>query len=536
MSESLEPVDVLIIGAGASGAALAWSLSETRMNILCLEQGGHTDPAAYPSTLPDWERHRFGAFAANPNVRKMPADYPVNDTDSPISPLMFNAVGGSTIIYAGHFPRFHPSDFRVKTLDGVADDWPINYDTLAPFYDINDRMMGVSGLAGNPSVPAHTPPLPPIPLGKLGHTIAGGFNKLGWHWWPSDSAILSQDYEGRAACVNAGPCDLGCAQGAKASTDITYWPEALRRGVKLKTNCRVAEITVDDKGMADGVLYFDDKGALHKQKAAVVVMACNGIGTSRLLLNSRSAQFPDGLANRSGMVGKNLMFHPVSIVAGAFSEPLDSHKGPVGCSITSHEFYETDASRGFVRGYSFEVLRGGGPASAAAGGLSDAPILWGQAHRGLFAMAYGKTAPILVMSEDLPEEHNCVTLDADLKDSNGIPAPKINYTQSDNNKKLLAHGEQRAAELLMASGAQWTIGASTVRGTGWHLMGTARMGNDPQRSVVNSWGRSHDVPNLFVVDGSLFVTSAAVNPTSTIQALALYIGDTIKKNLANLFD
>jgi len=536
MSQSLEPVDVLIIGAGASGAALAWSLSETRMNILCLEQGGHTDPSKYPSTLPDWERHRFGGFAANPNVRKMPADYPVNDTDSPISPLMFNAVGGSTIIYAGHFPRFHPSDFRVKTLDGVADDWPINYDTLAPFYDINDRMMGVSGLAGNPASPAHTPPLPPIPLGTLGHAVAGGFNKLGWHWWPSDSAILSQDYEGRAACVNAGPCDLGCAQGAKASTDITYWPEALRRGVKLKTNCRVAEITVDDKGMADGVLYFDDKGALHKQKAAVVVMACNGIGTSRLLLNSRSAQFPDGIANRSGLVGKNLMFHPVSIVAGAFSEQLDSYKGPVGCSITSHEFYETDASRGFVRGYSFEVLRGGSPASAAASALSDAPILWGQAHRGMFALAYGRTAPILVMSEDLPEEHNRVTLDADLKDSNGIPAPKINYTQSDNNKKLLAHGEARAAELLMAAGAQWTIGVSTVRGTGWHLMGTARMGNDPQRSVVNSWGRSHDVPNLFVVDGSLFVTSAAVNPTSTIQALALYIGDTMKKNLANLFD
>ena len=161
-----EIVDVLIIGAGASGAAVAWSLSETRMKIVCLEQGGFMDPEKYPSTLPDWERHRYGGFHANPNVRQMPSDYPVNDADSPISPLMFNAVGGGTIIYSAHFPRFHPSDFRVRSLDGVADDWPIDYQTLAPFYDLNDRIMGVAGLAGNPSGPPHTPPLPPIPRGS----------------------------------------------------------------------------------------------------------------------------------------------------------------------------------------------------------------------------------------------------------------------------------------------------------------------------------------------------------------------------------
>ncbi|MBM4267415.1 MAG: GMC family oxidoreductase, partial [Deltaproteobacteria bacterium] len=232
MSE--EPVDVLIIGAGASGAAFAWSLAETRMRIVCLEQGGWMDPAQYPGMRTDWESAQFGAFAFSPNVRKRPEDYPINDGESPISIAMFNAVGGSTILYAAHFPRFHPSDFRVRSLDGVADDWPLDYARLEPFYDVNARMMGVSGLAGDPAYPPKDVPLPPVALGKLGETLAHGFNRLGWHWWPSDSAITTVEHEGRAPCINAGTCLLGCAQGAKGSTDITYWPAAIRAGVEVR--------------------------------------------------------------------------------------------------------------------------------------------------------------------------------------------------------------------------------------------------------------------------------------------------------------
>ena len=532
-----DAVDVLIVGAGASGLAVAWSLAETRMNILVMEQGGFMNPAEYPSTAPDWELRRFGDFAANPNVRKAPADYPVNDADSPISPVMWNAVGGGTIIYAAHFPRFHPSDFRVRTLDGVADDWPLDYETLVPFFDLNDRIMGVSGLVGNPAYPPMTAQrLPPIPLGTLGNTVAKGFNKLGWHWWPADSAIATEPYEGRAACVNAGPCDLGCAQGAKASTDITYWPLAQRRGVKLRTHCRVREVTVDEHGMADGVLYYDADGALQRQRAAIIVLACNGIGTSRLMLNSKSKHFPDGIANRSGLVGKNLMFHPFGAVAGVFGEVLDGWKGPQGCCITSQEFYETDTSRGFVRGCTFEILRSYGLVSAALGGINEGAPPWGSMHRDLLQLTFGRVAAIGLISEDLPEEHNRVTLDPELTDAHGIPAPKIEYRQAENNKRLLAHAAQRAGEALSAAGALFTLPIPLIRQTGWHLMGTARMGEDPERSVVNAWGRSHDVRNLFVVDGSIFVTSGAVNPTSTIQALALYIADRIKKNLTNLFD
>jgi choline dehydrogenase-like flavoprotein len=531
-----ETVDVLIVGAGASGAALAWSLAETRMRIVCLEQGDWMNPATYPSTGNDWELRGFGDFGPSPNGRGLPSDYPVNDDESPIAAAMFNAVGGSTVLYAAHFPRFHPSDFRVRTLDGVADDWPVDYARLEPFYEQNDRMMGVAGVGGDPAYPPKDVPLPPVPLGKLGETLARGFNQLGWHWWPSDSAIATRPYEGRAECINLGPCIMGCAQGAKASTDITYWPIAVRQGIELRTRCRVREILVRPDGMADGVVYYDADGVERRQRAEVVVLACNGIGTPRLLLNSRSKVFPDGLANRSGQVGRNLMFHPYAMVLGLFDDPLEGSRGPTGCCLMSHEFYDTDLSRGFVRGYSFEALRGFGPVSTALWGMGTGRIPWGDGHHRAFAEIYERTAGLLAICEDLPEPHNRVTLDPVLVDGNGIPAPKIHYRLSENSRRMLDHGVARATEALEAAGAKSTVAEPLLRMAGWHLMGTARMGTDPQTSVVNEWGRCHDVRNLFIIDGSIFVTAGAVNPTSTIQALTLYIADTMKRNLAHLFD
>ena len=532
-----DPVDVLIIGAGASGAAVAWSLAETRMRIVCMEQGDWTNPSEYPTNFPDWEQRLTERDHIDPNVRARPTDYPINNDESPISVVNFNGVGGGTILYAAHFPRLHPSDFRVKSLDGVAEDWPVDYDTLEPYFSENDRMMGVSGLAGDPSYPPKQPPLPPLPLGRVGETVARGFNELGWHWWPADSAIISRPYEGRDQCKNLGPCTSGCAQGAKSSTDITYWPVALRSGVELRTRCRVREITVNADGMADGVWYYDEDGEEHHQRAEVVVLACNGVGTPRILLNSTSPQFPEGLANRSGLVGKNLMFHPVGFVQGLFEERLDSHMGPQGCCMLSNEFYETDSEREFVRGYMMQIVRGGiWPWSTAMQGARSGTIPWGPGHHEAFARRFDHTANIGILCEDLPEEHNTVTLDPELVDSDGIPAPKITYTLSENSRAMLDHGIARATEAMQAAGAIEVMGGGPARQAGWHLLGTARMGEDPATSVVNSWGRSHDVKNLFIVDGSIFVTSGGVNPTSTIQALALYIADTMKKNLANLFD
>lgn len=531
-----DPVDVLIIGAGASGAAVAWSLSDTRMRIVCFEQGEWMRPQDYPTNSANYESQSWGPWHIDPNVRGRDTDYPINNDDSAVSVVNFNGVGGSTILYGAHFPRLHPSDFKVRTLDGVADDWPIDYSTLEPWFAENDRMMGVSGLAGDPMYPPKQPPLPHIPIGLLGETVARGFNTLGWHWWPSDSAIISRPHEGRGQCLNLGPCLSGCAQGAKSSTDITYWPQAIRRGVELRTRHRVREVTVGEDGLANGVIYFDAEGKEQFQAAHIVILACNGVGTPRMLLNSTSARFPTGLANSSGLVGRNLMFHPVAWTQGVFAERLDSHKGPGACSILSKQFYETDLSRGFVRGYNMQVSRGSGPLSTALGGFANGTIPWGPGHHEAFAKRFDHVVGIGVLCEDLPEEHNTVTLDPVLKDTDGIPAPKITYRYSDNSLRMMAHGQARAAEALHAAGAIEVTSSGPLRQSGWHLLGTARMGNDPETSVVNGWGRSHDVKNLFIVDGSLFVTSGGVNPASTIQALALYIADRIKKNLANLFD
>ena len=529
------PVDVLIIGAGASGAAMAWSLADTRMRILCLEQGDWVKPSDYPSNGRDWEARQLAEFNFSPNVRAAPADYPINEVDSPIKIANYNGVGGGTVLYAGHFPRFHPSDFRVRSLDGVADDWPIDYATLAPFYAENDRMMGVSGLSGDPAYPPKEPMMPPLPLGKSGQTLARGMNKLGWHWWPSDSAVATEDYHGRARCINLGHCLGGCAQGAKASTDITYWPEAIRAGVELRTRCRVREITTNDQGMATGAIYYDADGVEHFQAAEVVVMACNGVGTPRILLNSTSARFPDGLANSSGLVGRNLMFHPYAAITGYFDQALDGYRGPGNC-IWSQEFYETDRSRDFLRGYTFEFTRGRGPVITALAGMRSGRVPWGDEHHTEYRRIFNRSTGMVAICEDLPEAHNRVTLDPTLVDSNGIPAPKITYKLSDNSRRMLDHAVARATEALRAAGAYEVASETPLAVGGWHLMGTARMGSDPTRSVVNEWGRSHDVKNLFIVDGSIFVTSAGVNPTATIQALTLYIADAMKKRLANLFD
>jgi choline dehydrogenase-like flavoprotein len=535
MAAQSEGVDVLVIGAGASGAAFTWSLSQAGIKVMCLDQGGWIDPATYPTALDDWELHRQHEFHPDPNFRRLPVDYPVNNMESPIAPLMYNAVGGSTIHWSAHFPRFHPSDFRVRSLDGVADDWPLTYSQLEPFYDVNDRMMGVAGVTGDPAYPPKSlRQTSPIPLGKLGTTMVRGFEKLGWHWWPSDSAILMQPYDGRNACNYCGPCDIGCARGAKASADITYWPKALAQGAVLKTHARVREIIVNHKGFADGVIYHDANGQVHEQKAPIVVLACNGIGTARLLLNSRSRLFPNGLANSSGLVGRNLMFHPYAMVTGIFEEPLEGYKGPNGCSILCQEFYETDWSRGFVRGYTFQVVRGFGPVATALGGIVRQPVPWGDDHRRVFDARFDRTITISICGEDLPEPHNRVVLDEKLTDGDGIPAPKVIYTMSQNSLKMMAHAVSRATEALQAAGAVEVQVNPLLRPSGWHLMGTARMGTHVSNSVVDVYGRCHDVKNLFIIDGSLFVTGAAVNPTSTIQALALYVADYIKQNMRRM--
>ncbi|MCD5402914.1 MAG: GMC family oxidoreductase [Dehalococcoidia bacterium] len=515
--------DVVVVGAGASGAAFTWSLAQAGINVVCLEQGGWVAEDAFPTSDADAQIHLQTDFHPDPGFRGLPADYPVNETETPIAPLMYNAVGGSLIHWGAHFPRFHPSDFRVKTLEGVAEDWPVTYEELEPYYDENDRMMGVSGLMGDPAYPEKPErPCPPLSIRKSGELLAKALDKLGWHWWASDTAVSSVSYDGRDP-------DMGGFLRSFASADLNYWPAALKGGARLEIHARVREILVDESGNATGVLYYQD-GELKEQKAKVVVLACNGIGTARLLLNSTSAIFPNGLANSSGLVGKCLMHHPVGSVVGVFDEWLGTEGGgPRGSTMLSQEFYETNPDHDFIRGYELQILSyGNAPLAAALGGLMGQKVAWGEDHHDEFKQRFGHSVGIAIMSEDLPEEHNMVTLDSEMADSDGIPAPKINYTVSENTAKMLEHGVARATEIMEAAGATKVFSSTLRRNAGWHLLGTARMGEDPETSVVDRWGRTHDVSNLFIIDGSIFTTSACVNPTSTIQALALRTADYLK--------
>jgi choline dehydrogenase-like flavoprotein len=528
-------VDVLIIGAGASGAVVAASLAETRMKILCLEQGDWIKSNEFPANGRDWEARRYADFDLSPNRRMRDTDYPVNDDNSIMKIANFNGVGGGTIMFTAHYPRMHPSDFRVRTLDGVADDWPIDYWMLEPYFAENDRVTGVAGLAGDPAYPLHEPTMPPVPLGKSGTRYAQAMNQLGWHWWPSDISVATTEYNGRAKCINLGHCTPGCAQGAKASVDITWWPQAIRARVELRTRCRVREITTNEHGMASGVVYYDANGVERFQPAEMVILAANGIGTPRLLLNSASPRFPDGLANSSGLVGKNLMLHPWPQVAGYVEDELDGDRGPMTV-MWSKQFYETDPARDFVRGYTLQFNRGTGPVNEAITSMIAGRLPWGRDHHRRYRELVYRRLQIGIACEDLPEEHNRVTLDPVLKDGHGIPAPKIDYTMSENTRRMMEHGIARASEILATADAKYIGCSRTLLNSPGHLLGTARMGLNPARSVVNQWGRCHDVKNLFIVDGSIWVTSGGVNPTSTIQALALYIADNIKKRLATLFD
>jgi choline dehydrogenase-like flavoprotein len=506
--------NVLVIGAGASGAVVSKELAEAGFSVTCLEQGGWRNAGEYPGDKVEFELLVGRDWHANPNVRRRPEDYPCEISETEVEPVMFNAVGGSTIHFGAQWARMRPSDFRTRSLEGVGDDWPISYEELLPSYEAMDVGMNVSGVGGDPMYPPGAPPpLPPLSIGKIGRKAALGMNELGWHWWPAAHAIPSVATDTQAPCARRGTCMFGCPEGAKGSTDLTIWPKALAAGAKLVTGARVRDITTNGNGLATSALWIDREGNEQRSEADVVVLAANGVGTPRLLLLS-------DLANSSGLVGKRLMLHPYMSVLGLYDEDLESWLGPWGTPLLSLQFADTDESRGFRRGAQWDVMPIGGPLMTLA--RWDAlpfPERWGPSVHELVAKTLGRAFDWGIGIEDLPSEENFVALDGELADGDGIAAPRIRYRIDDEAKANLAWQLERAREAHEAAGAVETVVTDWSQ-WGWHLLGTCRMGDDPATSVVDRFGRSHDVRNLYVVDGSVFVTSGPQPPTATIAANA----------------
>jgi choline dehydrogenase-like flavoprotein len=535
----IDEADVLVIGAGAGGGAVAKRLSDDGIKVVCLEQGDWLHPMDRPHMSREWELEKRRAWSHDPNVRQGGEDYPSSGANPP---LMYNAVGGSAQIYAGAWPRFKPVDFRRGTEHGLEGtiDWPISYEDLEPYYAINDAEVGVARQVGDPGNPLRAEGWgPAVAPGKVGLRMAKAFEKLGWHWWPADHALLTRPKDGRLACNACGPCLAGCPRHSIATPDVTYWPKALRNGVDLRTRARVQEITTAG-GKATGAIYIDrDTGARHQVKAKIVVVCANGVGTPRLLLMSASAQHPDGLANSNGLVGKHLMYHAWAFEDFWFDGPTEGFKGPEAAVLYSQEFYHSDPSRGFVNGFSIQVGRSSGAAHAALGANSGNTAPWGPRHREFFNQHFGNHLLVYIQGEDLPVATNRVTLDTSITDSDGLPGVHVNYQLHENDQRLLTFGRERAREAAAASGGLIDASSSGNGGVdfpqpGWHLMGTCRMGSTPENSTTNKFNQTWDVPNLFIADGSSLPTSAAVNPTSTLQAVAVRCAEYIKANHAEI--
>ncbi len=525
-----ETVDFAIVGAGAAGGVVAKELSTAGFRVVVLEQG----PYLREKDFTHDEIHYSLRQGLTNDTKLQPVLYRRSDAEAarPWKAIGYGRqVGGGSVHYAANYWRFHESDFHERSLFGdipgtAFADWPITYADLEPYYAKAEREMGISGLAGaNPfEAPRSSPyPVGPMPLKSSGALLERAATKLGLHAFPAPVAVLSAPYQGRGACTHCGFCSwFGCEMRAKSSTLATVIPVAEKTGrCQIRPHCYARKIETDRRGRVTGVVYYDAGRREVFQRARAVVVCANGVETPRLLLMSKSSAFPNGLANSSGMVGKCLMWDSTLNVEGLFEHPLNDYKSIRATSVI-HDYYRADPRRGFYGGGGIDARFIFYPIGFALSGLPPDAPRWGSEYKQMLAGYFNHTMQLASHATSLPRESNTVTLDPGVKDAWGLPAVRITFSPHADDVKTLNWLREKQIEIMQAAGAKrvWGHGKAEDVAMNLHLMGTCRMGRDPRTSVVTPFSRSHDVPNLFLVDGSNFVTSARQQPTATIQALA----------------
>lgn len=534
-----DAVDFVVVGSGSAGGVVARELSRAGFQVLVLEQGPRLGPNDFShDELLVNDEH---LLTNKPELASQTYRRTANDKAKVTNPIQYGrVVGGGSVHFTANFWRFHPIDFKEASKIGripgtTFSDWPISYDDLEPYYTKVEWDIGVAGLAGaSPFDPPRSKPypMPPHPIGSTGVLMERGAKKMGWTAFPAPMAITSKLYRGRSQCVACGFClGMGCEVGAKSSTLFTAIPDAEATGrCEIRPDCYVRKVEVNDKGLVTGVIYFDKKKREVFQRAKAVVICANGAETPRLLMMSKSNRFPDGLANSSGMVGQNIMFNGNVVANGVFEHDVNGHKG-IAVSRVVHDTYELDPAKvGFHGGGGFDFRQIFTPVVFGFAGVPFDGPQWGSAYKKAVAEGFTRTVNCLGHTTSLPVATNTITLDEDVKDVWGLPVIRLTYSDHENDLKVYDWFAKRAKDLLDAAGAQKSWAFPTTgenQGGGPHLLGTCRMGNDPATSVVNASHRAHDVPNLFMVDGSSFVTGGRGQPTMTIMALAFRAGDLI---------
>lgn len=532
-------VDFIVIGSGAAGGVMAKQLAVAGFSVLVLEQGGW---GKYGHEQ-DYTKDELLNSNPSPEDRLMSDPTRQRNTFRRTSRDQSRAnrhgygcvVGGGTVTYGGSSWRHLPYEFNEASHEGTIAgtglaDWPITYEEIEPYYVQAEWEMGIAGQrVDSPYVAPMSKdyPVPPVPEKSSGALFKIAAKKLGLTVVPGPLALLTRAYMGRSACVNCGMCSgYGCHVSARSSTAVTVLPIAVATNrCEIRPNSYVREITVDDHGRANGVIYFDGQKREVAQKAKAVVLSANAGESARLLLLSKSARFPDGLANSSGLVGRYLMLGGGAGASGLLEHPLNDYKGLVsGTGIV--DYVPSDPARGFYGGGRMTSRGYATPISYGLRGLQPGAPRWGAAYKQALRDESRHKMTINCYVTQLPLESNRVDLDPDVKDAWGLPAMRITSQSHPDDIKNMEFFREKSIEVLEAAGAK-NISAPPVRDRtgGAHNRGTCRMGNDPNASVVNKFHRAHDVPNLFVVDGSNLVTGGRNHPTMTIQALAYRAAD-----------